>query len=61
MVTVEIYLYKLPFIYKLYYPEISPKFKEYISKPENAKLSLSENLWKYYSEELSLDEKKIIL
>ena len=58
MVTVEIYLYKLPFIYKLYYPEISPKFKEYISKPENAKLSLSENLWKYYSEELSLDEKK---
>ena len=58
MVTVEIYLYKLPFIYKLYYPEINSKFKEYMSKPENIKLSLSENLWKYYSDELSLNEKK---
>jgi ubiquitin carboxyl-terminal hydrolase 8 len=55
MVTVEIYLYKLPFIYKLYYSEINPKFKEYISKPQNSKLSITQNLWNFYSEELTLE------
>ena len=58
MVTVEIYLYKLPFIYKLYYEEINPKFKEYISNPQNINLPLTENLWNFYSEELTLEEKK---
>ena len=58
MVTVEIYLYKLPFIYKLYYSEINPKFKEYISNPQNSKLTITQNLWNFYSSELTIEEKK---
>ena len=60
MVTVEIYLYKLPFNYKLYYSKINPKFKEYIEQPENKNISILNNLWKYYSYELSLAERKNI-
>ena len=58
MVTVEIYLYKLPFNYKLYYSEIDNKFKEYNEKPENKDKSIIKNLWNYYSDELSIKERK---
>ena len=58
MVTVEIYLYKLPFNYKLYYSEINNKFKEYNEKPENKDKSIIKNLWNYYSDELSIKERK---
>ena len=58
MVTVEIYLYRLPFNYKLYYSEIDDKFKDYIEQPENKSKSIIKNLWNYYSDELTLGERK---
>ena len=58
MVTVDIYLYKLPFNYKLYYSEIDDKFKEYKEKPENKNKSIIKNLWNYYSNELTIGERK---
>ena len=58
MVTVEIYLYKLPFIYKLYYPEINEKFKKYYEENKNKNLSISYHLWNYYTDVLTLEEKK---
>ena len=58
MVTVDIYLYKLPFIYKFYFQEINQKFKQYLEQQKNKENSLIENLWNYYSDELTLEEKK---
>ena len=58
MVTVEIYLYKLPFNYKLYYAEINEKFRQYIEKEENKNNSIEQNLLNYYKNELTSEEKK---
>ena len=49
LVTVEVYLHKLPFHYKLYYPEINEKFKNYVEENGNKKVSLLEQLWNYYT------------
>ena len=57
MVTVEIYLYRLPFRYKLYFDIINKDFKNYIKKDENKDLNIVENLWNYYTNELK-DEQK---
>ena len=58
LIHVEIYLYKLPFQYKLYYPEINEKFKNYIEQEKNINKSLVENLSNYFVDELTLEEKK---
>ena len=58
MVTVDIHLYRLPFIYKIYYDKINQKFENYIKKDENKNLSIIQNLWNYYSNVLTNDEKK---
>ena len=58
MVTVEINLYRLPFRYKLYYNKINQKFDEYIKKEENKNISIFKNLWSYYTNVLSIEEKK---
>ena len=58
MVTVEIYLYRLPFIYKLYYDKINKDFENYIKKEENNRTNIFKNLWKYYSNILSNEQKK---
>ena len=57
MVTVEIYLYRLPFRYKLYFDKIDKNFAEYIKKEENKNFTISKNLWKYYINVLSSEEK----
>jgi hypothetical protein len=57
MVTVEIFLYRLPFRYKLYFDKINKDFENYIKKDENKDLNIVENLWNYYSSELK-DEQK---
>ena len=58
MVTVEIYLYRLPFIYKLYYDKINTDFSNFIKKDENKNNSIIKNLWKYYTNVLSIENKK---
>ena len=58
MVTVDIYLYRLPFRYKLYYNKINKKFEEYINKEENKNLNIVQNLWNYYRNVLTIEEKK---
>ena len=58
MTTVEIYLYRLPFIYKLYYDKINKDFESYIKKEENKSANIFQNLWKYYSYVLSNEQKK---
>ena len=58
MVNVEIYLYRLPFIYKLYYDKINKDFESYIKKEENKNTNIFQNLWKYYSNVLSNEQKK---
>ena len=58
MVTVEIYLYRLPFIYKLYYDKINKDFESYIKKEENKSTNIFQNLWKYYTNVLSNEQKK---
>ena len=58
MVTVDIYLYRLPFIYKLYYDKINKKFEDYINKDDNKNLSIVHNLWNYYTNVLTIEEKK---
>ena len=58
MVNVEIYLYRLPFRYKLYYNKINEKFDKYKNEEKNKKLSLVQNLWNYYSNVLTIEEKK---
>ena len=58
MVTVDIYLYRLPFIYKLYYDKINKKFEDYINNDLNKNLSIVHNLWNYYTNVLSIEEKK---
>ena len=58
MVTVEINLYRLPFIYKLYYGKINKDFENYIQKEENKSANIFQNLWKYYSNVLSNEQKK---
>ena len=60
MINVEIYLYKLPFNYKLYYSEINPKFKEYIEQPKNKDKSIINNLWNYYIDELTIKDRKLL-
>ena len=58
MVNVEVYLYRLPFRYKLYYNKINEKFDKYIQEKENKKLSIVKNLWNYYTNVLTIEEKK---
>ena len=58
MVTVEIYLYRLPFVNKIYYDKINEKFENFIKNDENKKLTIVENLWKYYTNVLTIEEKK---
>ena len=58
LIQVEIYLYKLPFQYKLYYAEINEKFENYIKQEQNLNKSLIINLWNYFVDELNLEEKK---
>ena len=58
MVTVDIYLYRLPFIYKLYYDKINKNFENYIKKDENKNLNIIQNLWNYYTNVLTIEEKK---
>ena len=57
MVTVEIYLYRLPFRYKLYFDKIDKNFSEYIQKEENKNHSIVKNLWNYYINVLTIEEK----
>ena len=58
MVTVEIYLYRLPFIYKLYYDKINKDFESFIQKEENKNTNIFQNLWKFYTNVLSNEQKK---
>ena len=58
MVNVEIYLYRLPFRYKLYYNKINEKFDKYKNEEKNKKLSLVKILWNYYTNVLTVEEKK---
>ena len=58
MVTVEVYLYRLPFRYKLYFDKINKQFEAYLKKDENKNISYVKNLWNYYSNVLTLEEKK---
>ena len=58
MVTVEINLYKLPFIYKLYYQEINEKFCKYIKENGGDEIPLFKHLWNYYADILTVEEKK---
>ena len=58
MVTVEIYLYRLPFIYKLYYDKINTDFDNFNKKEENKNTSIMQNLWKYYTTVLNIETKK---
>ena len=58
MVTVQINLYRLPFRYKLYFNKINSKFDEYIKKEENKNINLKTNLWNYYTNILTIEEKK---
>ena len=57
MVTVEIHLYRLPFRYKLYYDKINKDFDNYLKKDENKNISLYQNLWNYYTNVLTFEEK----
>ena len=57
MVTVEIYLYRLPFRYKLYFDKINKEFQNYTKREKNQDLNIVENLWNYYTNELK-DEQK---
>ena len=58
IVTVKVNLFRLPFRYKLYFNKINEKFAEYINQEENKKLSIITNLWNYYTNVLSFEEKK---
>ena len=58
MVTVQINLYRLPFIYKLYFDKINKDFEDYIKKDENKNKNILNNLWNYYTNELTNEQKK---
>ena len=58
MVTVEVNLYRLPFRYKLYYNRINEKFDKYINLEENKNIGIVQNLWNYYTNILTIEEKK---
>ena len=58
MVTVEIFLYRLPFIYKLYYDKINKNFANFIKNGKNKNISMMHNLWNYYTNNLTIEEKK---
>jgi ubiquitin C-terminal hydrolase len=58
MVTVEIFLYRLPFIYKLYSDKINKNFANFIKNEKNKNLSMMNNLWNYYTNNLTIEEKK---
>ena len=55
IVKVEINLFKLPFKYKIYYDKINKDFYEYLKQNENK--NIIDNLWDYYSEKLSYEQK----
>ena len=57
MVTVDIYLYRLPFRYKVYYDKINKNFENYIKQDENKNINIFQNLWNYYSNVLTAEEK----
>ena len=57
MVTVQIYLYRLPFIYKIYFDKINKDFEHYIKKDENKSKNMLNNLWNYYTNELTNEQK----
>ena len=56
MVTVEVFLYRLPFIYKVYFDKINKNFQDYLNK--NSDKSYTQILWNYYSNVLTSEEKK---
>ena len=58
MVMVDIYLYRLPFKYKLYYDKINKDYENFIKKDENKNNNIMQNLWNYYINVLSIEEKK---
>ena len=58
MVTVEIFLYRLPFIYKVYFDKINENFQDYLEKDENKNKSITQILWNYYSNVLTSEEKQ---
>ena len=57
MVTVQIHLYRLPFIYKIYFDKINKDFEDYIKKDENKSRNMLNNLWNYYTNELTNEQK----
>ena len=57
MVTVQIDLYRLPFIYKIYFDKINKDFEDYIKKDENKSKNILNNLWNYYTNEFTNDQK----
>ena len=58
IVTVEVFLYRLPFIYKVYFDKINQNFQNYLEKDENKNKSYTQNLWNYYSNVLTSEEKQ---
>ena len=58
MVTIEVFLYRLPFRYKVYFDIINTNFKNYLEKNENKNKNYSQNLWNYYSNVLTIEEKQ---
>ena len=58
MVTVQLYLFRLPFKYKVYYDKINKNFEEFKNKEDNKNKKITDILCEYYSEKLSFEEKK---
>ena len=58
MVTVDINLFRLPFIYKIYYDKINKNFEHYRKKNENKNTNIIQTLWNYYTTVLTNEEKK---
>ena len=58
MVMVDIYLYRLPFRYKVYLDKIDQNFDNYIKKEENKNNTIIQNLWNYYTNVLTIEQKK---
>ena len=57
MVTVQIHLYRLPFVYKIYFDKINKDFDDYIKKDENKNKNILNNLWNYYTNVLTNEQK----
>ena len=57
MITVEIHLYRLPFIYKIYFDKIDKNFSDFVKSEENKNNNILENLRNYYTNKLSYEQK----